>query len=145
VEPGVHEKLQDIIRDMGRNLGLFSSEEVRLDKYRLDVTWKVIDAACPFVVFEISSNCDFHKALSRLKDARANYGRPLLVLVVEKEADADKAENIVDASFYELRGRLQIWTIEDVTRYSKAIKNYSKVITEIFGENEKPRYFFRRR
>jgi hypothetical protein len=144
MEPGVHEELQDIIRDMGRDLGLYGGEEVKLDNYRLDVIWQAVDGACPLAVFEISSNCDFQRAFDRLKDARTKYGRPLLRLIVEKEADADKAEKILINSHAELMGKLQIWTIEDVTKYNKIIKNYCKVITKIFPENERPRFFFRR-
>lgn len=122
------------IRDMVYKIGLYedrpSEREYSIGNLgKLDVVWKRIRQGNPTHAFEVQIAGDFYKALAKLKHAFDLWdSRPVLVTTTEYE---EKARDLMNGSFHEMRRRAIILNWKKIERIYKVEKELNEVREEI--------------
>jgi hypothetical protein len=65
-----HDTIKEIIHKLGMLQGKISQKEVQIDNFKLDVVWRRIPRAVPYMVFEAHVHGNLEEALAKLKHAR---------------------------------------------------------------------------
>lgn len=122
------------IRDMVYKIGLYedrpSEREYSIGNLgKLDIVWKRIHQGNPTHAFEVQIAGDFYKALAKLKHAFDLWdSRPVLVTTTEYE---EKARDLMNGSFHEMRRRAIILNWKKIERIYKVEKELNEVREEI--------------
>ena len=85
-----HNKVRDIVRELGELRGFCAEVEYPMDGRRLDVIWKEVPEGSPLAVFEVHIRGNVFEALVKLRYARAVWPGTRIFLVTPKE-DIEKA------------------------------------------------------
>jgi hypothetical protein len=96
-----HKDIQEKIKEIGEELGKYAHLEYPSDptrQYVFDVVWKAFEQASGAThVFEVCWQSPFKGDLPKLWYAYKNLGQPRLFLVVAKEEEKRKAEELVSS------------------------------------------------
>jgi len=107
-----HEGVKRMIHNIGVLQGRISEMEVELDGYRIDVAWKKLQKANPYIVFEVHLHGNLEEALTKLKHARDIWNsKPVLVTTREM---VKKAYDVASGAFHEILEELKIVAVEDI-------------------------------
>lgn len=101
-----HDKIKDMLVDIGTLQGWIPAGEYRLENFRLDVVWRRVKRGSPHVAFEVQIGGNLIEALSKLKHA-FDMWNSIPILVTDDE-QLEKAVNLCEGSFHEIRDRLRI-------------------------------------
>jgi len=127
-EQMTHNRLRELIAELGKLEGKFAEVEYPIDNLRLDVVWKTIRAGNPKWVFEIQLFGNFFEALTKLKHAWDLWNsKPFLVTTSNY---IEQAKQLIEGSFHEMRNdaRLVEW------KKMRALYEHSKKSSEIKEE-----------
>jgi hypothetical protein len=114
-EPEVsHNRLRDMVRDIGLRENRIAETEYPIDSYRLDVVWKSIKAGIPSHVFEVQIGGNLEQALTKLKHACDKWNS--IPYLVTTEEDAAKARSLLEGSFHEMGHVARVVNWKDVAR-----------------------------
>lgn len=109
-----HNRLRDMIQEIGVRENRIAETEYPIDGYRLDVIWKRIAAGTPSHVFEVQIGGNLELALTKLKHAWDKWNSfPYLVTTDE---DAPRAQSLLEGSFHEMGHIARVVDWRDVAR-----------------------------
>ncbi|MEM2921692.1 MAG: hypothetical protein QXH35_08010 [Nitrososphaerota archaeon] len=121
-----HEKIKEILFQMGMLQKRISKKEVKLDRYSIDVAWRKIPTGDPYIVFEVHISGNLEEALAKLKHANDKWNSQPLVLVTTRE-QVEKAAKIIDGAFHEFREMFRVIDWEDLKRTYETKAEYKKL------------------
>jgi len=125
-----HDTIKEMIYRIGVLQGKISEKEAIVDNYRIDVIWKRIAKADPYIVFEVHIHGNLEEALTKLKHARDIWNsKPVLVTTKEM---IDKAKNIASGAFHEIYDELKIISLEEIEELYRKKEEY-KIIESKLG------------
>jgi hypothetical protein len=105
-----HGKIQDLVFQIGRLNRLISEKEYPMEEERLDVVWRRVERSVPTYVFEIQIGGDIYHALGKLKHAYDLWNSN--IILVARVDDMKKAEQLLNGTFHEIKGKLKRITDE---------------------------------
>ncbi|MBC7091538.1 MAG: hypothetical protein H5T50_06480 [Nitrososphaeria archaeon] len=95
-----HNKIRDMIYEIGKFRGMISETEYPIDNLRLDVAWKKIKGGNPSHAFEVQISGNFFEALTKLKHAWDKWNsKPFLITTEKYEEEAKK---FLEGTFHEI-------------------------------------------
>ena len=125
-----HDTVKEIIHKIGVLQGKLSQKEVPIDSFKLDVVWRRIPQAVPYIVFEVHIHGNLEEALTKLKHARDIWNsKPILVT---KREMIREARNIASGAFHEIYDELKILSIDEIVDLYRK-KNEYKVVESKLG------------
>ncbi len=90
-----HERLQELLRQVGDILGYYPEKEFHESPYIYDVVWKTFpQASRPAFVFEVQDKGNLIEALAKLQHAKDTWGSRLF-LIVTGDRDRKRIELLV--------------------------------------------------
>jgi len=108
---------------------LVVEKEYPIEKFRLDVAWKRVAKGNPFAAFEVQIGGNFFEALTKLKHAWDMWSSiPVLVTTDEY---ADRARELIEGSFHEIRKRLRIVDYKEIKELYDAWKKIDEIENRI--------------
>lgn len=110
--PNLHEKIKNLLLDLGKLNGYVTDKEYVLDGQRVDVVWKRIEKGAPTYVFEVQIGGNVTEALGKLKHAFDLYNSNLYVII--KEKDRVKVEALLSGTFHEIENKLTVILVGDI-------------------------------
>jgi len=123
--PMDHEGVKRMIHNIGILQGKISEMEVELDNYRLDVAWRRLQRANPYIVFEVHLHGNMEEALTKLKHARDIWNsKPVLVTTGDM---VERAYSVASGAFHEILDELRIVTVEDIKELYNRKREYKAV------------------
>jgi len=130
IEKPDHEKLKEILFQMGILQNKISEKELRLDSYRIDVGWKKIQRGDPYIVFEVHISGNLEEALTKLKHAYDIWNSQPLVLVTTKE-EIPKAIATINGSFHEIKDKFRIIDWEEIKQIYELKLKYKELESKL--------------
>jgi predicted RNA-binding protein len=128
-EQSYHDKIRDMLYEIGEIEKMVSEKEYRINGERIDVAWKRIAAGMPSSVFEVQVGGNFYEALAKLKHAWDKWSsRPFLVTTAEQK---QKASEWLSGSFHEIQQEINIVDCKKVEELYQAVKKASDIKTEL--------------
>jgi hypothetical protein len=117
-----HDTIKELIYKIGLLQGKISQKEVQIDNYKLDVAWRRIPRADPYIVFKVHIHGNLEEALTKLKHARDMWNsKPILVT----RADiVKKALEVASGAFHEIYDELKIVPIDEIIDLYKKKEEY---------------------
>ena len=112
IEEPDHDRIIEMLSEIGRLKQLVVEKEYPIDNLRLDVAWKRVAKGNPFAAFEVQIRGNFFEALTKLKQAWDMWSSvPILITTDEY---ANKARQLIEGSFREIRNRLKIVDYKEI-------------------------------
>jgi len=130
IEKPDHESIKEILYQMGIMQKKISEKEVLLDNYRIDVAWKKVPRGNPYIVFEVHISGNLEEALTKLKHAYDIWNSQPLILVTTEE-NIEKAKNIIEGSFHEVKDKIKIIEWKRVKEAYELKTEYKKLEAEL--------------
>jgi len=113
VEPSLdHNKLQELVFEIGRLNRFISEKEYKMDGERLDVVWRRVERSVPTYVFEVQVGGDIYHALGKLKHAFDIWNSNIFIVL--SKGDAPKADSLLSGTFHEIQPRVKKIFIEEM-------------------------------
>ncbi len=110
-----HEKIKEIIYQIGLIQNRFPQKEYLLDNRRLDVVWRRTPRSVPSVAFEVQLGGNLFESLSKLKHAFDLWNTiPILVTTTEQ---IKEAKMWIEGSFHELKDVFRVISWEELKEY----------------------------
>jgi len=110
----LHNKIKDMIYEIGKIERYISEKEYPLDSERLDVAWRKVDRGVPSRAFEVQIGGDIYHALAKLKHAFDLWNSELFIVI--RDEDKPKVEELLGGTFHEIRDKIHIVPIEKIER-----------------------------
>ena len=124
-----HDHIIEMLGEIGRLKQLVVEKEYPIEKFRLDVAWKRVAKGNPFAAFEVQIGGNFFEALTKLKHAWDMWSSvPVLVTTDEY---ADKARELIEGSFHEIRKRLRIVDYKEIKELYDAWRKIDEIENRI--------------
>jgi len=120
-----HDRIIAMLGEIGRLKQLVVEKEYPIDGLRLDVAWKKVAKGNPHAAFEVQVGGNFFEALTKLKHAW-DIWRSVPLLITTDEY-ADKARQLVEGSFHEIREHLRIVDFKEVKELYDAWKKIDEI------------------
>lgn len=133
-----HERLKEVLRQLGGILGHHPEAEFRETPYIYDVVWKAFQQATrPGFVFEVQDKGNLIEALAKLQHAKDAWGSRLF-LVVTGERDRKKIELLVapllSGTFHRLARELVILSPEQVENLFDSLNHNRDLLRRLLPE-----------
>lgn len=110
-----HEKIKEIIYQIGLIQNRFPQKEYPLENKRLDIVWRKTERSVPSMVFEVQFGGNLFESLSKLKHAYDLWNSiPVLVTTSQQIEDAKRW---IEGSFHELKNVFRIISWEEIREY----------------------------
>jgi len=110
----LHNKIKEMLYEIGKIEGRISEKEYPLDSERLDVAWRKVDKGVPSFAFEVQIGGDIYHALAKLKHASDSWNSELFIVI--RNEDRAKVEELLSGTFHEIRNKINIVSVEKVER-----------------------------
>jgi predicted RNA-binding protein len=124
-----HNKLRDMIQEIGKIKGLISEIECPIDGWRLDVTWRKPVRKNPDQAWEVQIGGNFYEALAKLKHAWDIWGaEPYLVTTEKYEGEALK---LLGGTFHEMKGEMRIINFKRIVRLHNLLREATNLEKDI--------------
>lgn len=118
----LHNRIKEMLYEIGKIEGRISEKEYPLDSERLDVAWRKVDRGVPSFAFEVQIGGDIYHALAKLKHAFDLWNSELYIMI--RNEDKPKVEELLSGTFHEIKGRVNIVSIEKIEKlYELQIKH----------------------
>lgn len=126
---GLHNRLRDMLFEIGKLEGRISEKEYPIEEGRLDVAWMKISGGKPMAVFEVQVGGNFYQALAKLKHACDIWNsKPFLVT---SEKYRSKAMIWIKGTFHEMEKDLRIVDSDRVEELYNTIKKARDIKEEL--------------
>jgi hypothetical protein len=129
VEEPDHDKIIEMLNEIGRLKRLVVEKEYPIDNLRLDMAWKKVVKGNPHAAFEVQIGGNFFEALTKLKHAW-DIWRSIPVLITTDEY-ADKARQLIEGSFHEIRNQLKIVDFKEIKELYDAWRKIDEIENRI--------------
>ena len=129
IEKPSHDRIIEMLSEIGRLKQLVVEKEYPIDNLRLDVAWKKVAKGNPHAAFEVQIGGNFFEALTKLKHAW-DIWRSVPILITTDEY-ADKARQLVEGSFHEIRAHLRIVDFKEIKELHDAWKKIDEIENRI--------------
>ncbi|MEM2294176.1 MAG: hypothetical protein QXX41_12965 [Nitrososphaerota archaeon] len=124
-----HEKIKEIIYQVGLIQNRFPQKEYPLENKRLDVVWKRTPKSVPSVVFEIQLGGNLFESLSKLKHA-FDLWNSIPVLVTDDNQIAE-VRKWIEGSFHELKDIFRIISWKEIKEYYEEKRRIKELETKL--------------
>ncbi|ABP51068.1 MULTISPECIES: EVE domain-containing protein [Pyrobaculum] len=122
-EMRTHDKLVDILVEVGRWLGFRAVKEYRIDNFRVDVAFFKPPRTTPFAVAEVHVGGDVYKDLAALKHAYDRYGSKLVYVLARDEEQVAKLLNeALQGAFHEIGEHIAVVKAEELHELHETLK-----------------------
>jgi len=95
-----HDRIKEILYQMGVLQGKVSAKEYSINNKRLDVVWKKLPNSVPYIAFEIQFGGNIFEALTKLKHAYDLWNS--IPVLITDERQAKEAKKWLGGSFHEM-------------------------------------------
>ena len=128
-----HEDVKGWLREVGELLGYHVVTEYESGGYRFDVAWWLwgSEGELPIAVFEVVIRGDVDKSIQRLLYAYRELRAKGLFLIVANNDDEARARNLIEGTYKELKGKVDIWYVDKVEELMNALSNYKNEIMKL--------------
>lgn len=124
-----HNKLQDLIFQIGQLNRFISEKEYPMENERLDVVWRRVERSVPTYVFEVQIGGDVYHALGKLKHAFDIWNSNIFLVIYEK--DLEKTNTLLSGTFHEIKDRVRIITPQKISELFQQKKRWIDLEKEI--------------
>jgi predicted RNA-binding protein len=107
-----HDKVKDMIFEIGKIHRYITDKEYVMNSDRLDVVWRRVEKSVPTYAFEIQIGGDIYHALAKLKHAHDLWNSNIYLVLDEKHRE--KAGELLSGTFHEITNVLKIINLEQV-------------------------------
>lgn len=133
-----HERLKELLRQLGEMLGHYPEAEFHEAPYIYDVVWKAFQQATrPGFVFEVQDKGNLIEALAKLQHAKDAWGSRLF-LVVTGERDRKRIELLVapllTGTFHRLARELMVLGPEQVENLFESLNHNRDLLRRLLPE-----------
>ncbi len=112
--PNLHDKIKDMLYEIGKIERYISEKEYPLDSERLDVAWRRVERGVPSRAFEVQIGGDIYHALAKLKHAFDLWNSELFIII--RDEDKGKVQELLSGTFHEIGDKISIIPIEKVEK-----------------------------
>ena len=126
-----HEDVKDWLAEIGKVLGYYTKAEYESGGYRFDVAWLLWEGEPPIAVFEVVIHGDVDKSIQRLLYAYRGLRAKGLFLIVANSDDEARARSLIEGTYKELKGKVDIWYVDKVEELMNALSNYKNEIMKL--------------
>lgn len=115
IDRPVHEKIKEIVYQIGIIQGRNPEKEYPIENKRIDVVWRRTPKSVPSVAFEIQLGGNLYEALSKLKHAYDLWNSiPVLITTSEQ---INEARKWIEGSFHEVKDVFRVVSWEKIKNY----------------------------
>jgi predicted RNA-binding protein len=107
-----HDKVKDMIFEIGKIHRYITEKEYEIDTDRLDVVWRRVEKSVPTYAFEIQIGGDLYHALVKLKHAYDIWNSNIYIVIAEKYRD--KIEQLLAGTFHEIRNIINVVNLQQI-------------------------------
>jgi hypothetical protein len=118
----LHDKVKEMLLEIGRLQKMISESEYDMDGERLDVAWRRVERGSPTYVFEVQVGGDLHHAIGKLKHAHDLWNSN--IFLITSKNDIVKAQELLSGTFHEIEEKIRIIEIEKINELFKLKKAY---------------------
>jgi hypothetical protein len=118
----LHDKVKEMLLEIGRLQKMISESEYDMDGERLDVAWRRVERGSPTYVFEVQVGGDLHHAIGKLKHAHDLWNSN--IFLITSKNDIVKAQELLLGTFHEIEEKIRIIEIEKINELFKLKKAY---------------------
>ncbi len=117
-----HDKVKDMIFEIGKLHRFITEKEYSIDSDRLDVVWRKVERSVPTYAFEVQIGGDIYHALGKLKHAYDIWNSN--IYIVTSDEHREKIEELIAGTFHEIKNNLNIISLKNIDDlYSLQIKD----------------------
>ncbi len=110
-----HEKIKEMIYEIGIIQGRNPAREYPIENKRIDVVWRRTPRSVPSVVFEVQLGGNLQEALSKLKHAHDLWNS--IPVLITTSSQVDEARKWIEGSFHEVKEVFRVIPWEDIKSY----------------------------
>lgn len=107
-----HDKVKDMIYEIGKIHHYMTNKEYVMNSDRLDVVWRRVEKSVPTYAFEIQIGGDIYHALAKLKHAHDLWNSNIYIIIDEKHRS--KCEELLSGTFHEITNIVRIINLSQV-------------------------------
>jgi len=107
-----HDKVKDMIFEIGKIHRYITDKEYVMNSDRLDVVWRRVEKSVPTYAFEIQVGGDIYHALSKLKHAYDLWNSNIYLVIEERHRE--KAQELLSGTFHEIAATIRIINLAQV-------------------------------
>ena len=108
-----HDKVKDIVFEIGKMHRYITDKEYVINEDRLDVVWRRVEKSVPTYAFEIQIGGDLYHALAKLKHAYDIWNSNIYIVTAEEHRS--KIEELLAGTFHEIRNVLNIINLKHIS------------------------------
>jgi predicted RNA-binding protein len=108
-----HDKIKDMIFEIGKIHHYITEKEYIINADRLDVVWRRVEKSVPTYAFEVQIGGDIYHALAKLKHAYDIWNSN--IYIVTSEEHRNKIEELLTGTFHEIRNVLNIISLKHIS------------------------------
>jgi hypothetical protein len=112
-----HDKVKELIYQIGVIQNKNPDMEYSIDGKRLDVVWRRTSKSVPSVAFEVQFGGNIFEALTKLKHAFDLWNS--IPVLITTESQIDEAKQWLEGSFHELKDVFRIIGWDEIAKYYK--------------------------
>lgn len=101
-----HNKLQDLVFEIGKLNRFLSEKEYPMENERLDVVWRRVERSVPTYVFEVQIGGDIYHALGKLKHAFDLWNSNIFLIL--REEDIKNTKLLLSGTFHEISNKIKM-------------------------------------
>ena len=126
-----HEDVKGWLAEIGKVLGYYTKAEYESGGYRFDVAWLLWEGEPPIAVFEVVIRGDVDKSIQRLLYAYRGLRAKGLFLIVANSDDEARARSLIEGTYKELKGKVDIWYVNKVKELMNALSKYRNELMKL--------------
>lgn len=107
-----HDKVKDMIFEIGKMHRYITEKEYGINGDRLDVVWRRVEKSVPTYAFEVQVGGDLYHALAKLKHVYDIWNSNIFIVTEEKYRD--KIEELLAGTFHEIRNIINIVNLQQI-------------------------------
>lgn len=115
--PTTHEKVKDMLLNLGKISGFIAEDEFHMDGKRLDVIWKRIEQGSPTFVFEVQVGGNVTEALSKLKHSFDLWNSNLYIVIEDDKRR--EVDILLSGTFHEIKAKLTVILSSEIEEFYK--------------------------
>jgi len=115
-----HDKVKELLYEIGKEESFISEKEIRLNGERLDVDWKRVIRGVPVKVFEVQISGNIHQALAKLKHCYDMWNSEPYIII--EENSRQKVEELLNGTFHEIKDKLTVITTDQIEDFYSILK-----------------------
>lgn len=107
-----HDKVKDMIFEIGKMHRFMTDKEYVINSDRLDVVWRRVEKSVPTYAFEVQVGGDVYHALAKLKHAYDLWNSNIYVVTGEEQRG--KIDELLSGTFHEIKNHLKIISLKRI-------------------------------